>query len=71
MSVNDQDKTVQDGRALRKVALGTPSGLLAFGFGSGLSPFAPGTMGTLVAIPFAFLLKNLGDVGFLLALVLV
>ncbi len=22
------------------------------GFGSGLSPFAPGTMGTLVAIPF-------------------
>ncbi|MFK5987113.1 MAG: phosphatidylglycerophosphatase A [Pseudomonadota bacterium] len=24
---------------------------LAFGFGSGLSPFAPGTMGTLAAIP--------------------
>ncbi len=25
---------------------------LAFGFGSGLSPRAPGTMGTLVAVPF-------------------
>jgi phosphatidylglycerophosphatase A len=26
--------------------------ILATGFGSGLSPFAPGTMGTLVGIPF-------------------
>ena len=28
-----------------------PGHLLSFGFGSGLSPYAPGTMGTLVAIP--------------------
>lgn len=28
--------------------------LLAFGFGSGLSPKAPGTMGTLVALPLAW-----------------
>ena len=28
-----------------------PLHLLAFGFGSGLSPWAPGTMGTLVAVP--------------------
>jgi phosphatidylglycerophosphatase A len=70
MTINEKDKTVQDSKALRKVALGTPSGLLAFGFGSGLSPFAPGTMGTLVAIPFTFLLKGLGDAGFWLALVL-
>ena len=70
MTINEKEKTVPDSRALRKVALGTPSGLLAFGFGSGLSPFAPGTMGTLVAIPFTFLLKGLGDVGFWLVLAL-
>ena len=55
--------------AVRKVALGSPSGWVAFGFGSGLSPVAPGTMGTLVAIPFAFALKSLGPVGFWIVLV--
>ena len=45
--------------AVRRVALRTPAGILAFGFGSGLSRFAPGTMGTVMAIPFAFLLKSL------------
>jgi phosphatidylglycerophosphatase A len=53
-----------DPLAARKVALGSPSGWLAFGFGSGLSPVAPGTMGTLVAIPFTFALKGLGPTGF-------
>ena len=43
----------------KELALGTPSGFLAFGLGSGLSPIAPGTMGTLVAIPFAILLRDL------------
>jgi phosphatidylglycerophosphatase A len=56
--------------ALRKVVFGSPSGLLAFGFGSGLSPFAPGTMGTLAAIPFIFALKALGNPGFWIVLVL-
>jgi phosphatidylglycerophosphatase A len=28
-----------------------PARILAFGFGSGLAPFAPGTVGTLVAYP--------------------
>ena len=28
-----------------------PVHLLAFGFGAGLSPWAPGTFGTLVAVP--------------------
>ena len=32
-----------------------PSHLLAFGFGSGLAPVAPGTFGTLVGIPFFML----------------
>lgn len=36
-----------------------PVHLLAFGFGSGLSPKAPGTMGTLMAIPFFLLLSQL------------
>ncbi len=33
--------------------------VLAFGFGSGLSKFAPGTAGTLVAIPLVWLLSFL------------
>jgi len=44
---------------LRQVALRTPAGFFAFGFGSGLSHHAPGTAGTLAAIPFALLLKQL------------
>lgn len=35
-----------------------PGLLLAFGFGSGLSRFMPGTMGTLAAIPVYYLLIN-------------
>ena len=45
--------------AVRRVALGTPAGFVAFGFGSGLSRFAPGTVGTLAAIPFGLVLKSL------------
>ena len=41
------------------MALATPAGFLAFGFGSGLSPRAPGTVGTLAALPFAVLLVQL------------
>jgi len=70
MSSTEEDKAALQGKALRKVALGSPSGFLAFGFGSGLSPFAPGTMGTLVAIPFIFVLKSLGTVGFWVVLCL-
>jgi phosphatidylglycerophosphatase A len=36
-----------------------PLGLLAFGFGSGLAPLAPGTAGTLVAVPIYLLLREL------------
>lgn len=36
--------------------LRSPVHLLAFGFGAGLSPRAPGTVGTLVGIPFWFAL---------------
>lgn len=34
-------------------------GFLALGFGSGLAPRAPGTAGTLVAVPLAWFLKSL------------
>lgn len=40
----------------RQVALTTPDGFLAFGFGAGLLTRAPGTMGTLAAVPIAWLL---------------
>jgi len=36
-----------------------PLHFLAFGFGSGASPHAPGTAGTLVAVPVYLLLGNL------------
>jgi phosphatidylglycerophosphatase A len=35
----------------RGFAVSHPAHLVAFGFGAGLSPWAPGTMGTLVAWP--------------------
>lgn len=43
----------------KDIALKTPAGFLAFGFGSGLSPFAPGTFGTLMAIPLYLALIQL------------
>ena len=39
------------------LVLGTPVHLLAFGLGSGLSPVAPGTAGTIAAIPLWLLLQ--------------
>ncbi len=33
--------------------------MLALGFGAGLSPVAPGTAGSLAALPLAFVLKHL------------
>ena len=47
-----------------------PVHLLAFGFGSGLAPKAPGTVGTLPAIPIYLLLQPMGlmyySIGFIL-----
>ncbi len=42
---------------------------LALGFGSGLSPYAPGTAGTIAAVPLVALLLWLGNI-YLLAFVL-
>lgn len=48
-----------DSHKTRQVALTTPTGFLAFGFGSGLAPKAPGTFGTLAAIPLYLLMAQL------------
>jgi len=59
MKTTERGETESASPALSRVAFGSPAGLLAFGFGVGLSPVAPGTMGTLVAVPFVFALKSL------------
>src|SRR5258705_10916395 len=47
-----------------------PAHLIALGFGAGLSPVAPGTIGTLLAIPMAAALRSLlSDGAFALAIV--
>jgi phosphatidylglycerophosphatase A len=43
-----------------KVVLTDPVHLLAFGFGLGLSPVAPGTVGTLLGVLVAWMALNLG-----------
>ncbi len=43
-------------RLVKRVALQTPDGIVAFGFGSGLAPWAPGTFGSLAALlPYVLL----------------
>ncbi|MBT7307138.1 MAG: phosphatidylglycerophosphatase A [Gammaproteobacteria bacterium] len=42
-----------------KTVFTDPAHLFAFGFGSGLAPFAPGTFGTAAAIPFYLLMQSL------------
>lgn len=44
-----------------------PHHWLAFGFGAGLSPWAPGTLGTLVGVPLYLLLAPLPLEGYLAA----
>ena len=48
-----------------------PAHFIALGFGAGLAPAAPGTIGTLVAIPIALLLRaNTGDAAFIAVIVI-
>jgi phosphatidylglycerophosphatase A len=37
-----------------------PIHFFAFGFGAGLSPFAPGTFGTLIAVPIVLFVQQFG-----------
>lgn len=45
---------------IRPALLRDPIHLLAFGFGAGLSPYAPGTIGTLVAVPIVMFVAQFG-----------
>lgn len=45
-----------DRKSLFDVAMATPTGFLACGMGSGLAPVAPGTAGTIAALPFGVLI---------------
>lgn len=56
-------------RKLSPADLKDPVNFLALGFGSGLSTRAPGTMGTLVAIPLYLLLQPLPLIGYLAVVV--
>ncbi len=56
--------------SFNKTILTDPIHFLAFGFGSGLLPKAPGTWGTLIAIPIWFLLAQLSLEYYLLVTVL-
>ena len=45
--------------SIKPTLLKSPVQFLAFGFGSGLAPKAPGTFGTLAAVPLYWLLSQL------------
>lgn len=49
----------------KKVKLSHPAHFLGFGFGSGLIPLMPGTMGSLAAIPLIIAMSYLPLYGFL------
>ncbi len=55
---------------LTLISLKNPWHLLATGFGSGLSPIIPGTMGTLAAIPFYLLLAQLPLSWYIIAVII-
>ncbi|WP_420745259.1 phosphatidylglycerophosphatase A [Photobacterium damselae] len=52
------------------IKLSNPWHLLATGFGSGLAPIVPGTVGTLAAIPLYWVLGQLPFLLYLLAIVI-
>jgi phosphatidylglycerophosphatase A len=60
---------MKDSISTPKPDLRNPVHLLAFGLGSGLAPKAPGTCGTLAAVPF-FLLLQLLPLGIYLPVIL-
>jgi phosphatidylglycerophosphatase A len=49
-----------DSKNLARQVLTDPVHILAFGFGTGLAPFAPGTVGSLLGVLLAWLTLDLG-----------
>lgn len=56
---------------LNRKVMTHPVHFLAFGFGSGLAPFAPGTFGTLMAVPLYLLMMQLSLVPYLVLVAVV
>ncbi len=48
-----------------------PLHFIAFGFGSGAMPIAPGTFGTLIAIPFYLIMRPLPPIYYLIMLIVI
>lgn len=59
----------EEKRAQVAVDLRDPAHFIAFGFGSGLAPWAPGTFGTLAAVPLYLLLAQLPLAAYVAAVV--
>ena len=55
---------------LKRLSVRNPLHWLAVGFGSGLSPWAPGTLGTLAAVPLYLLVMHWPLWAYLLLLLL-
>lgn len=58
-------------KTLPKPNMSHPINLLAFGFGSGCAPFAPGTMGTLMAVALYLPMATLSNTWYLAVTALV
>jgi len=56
---------------LNRKVMTNPVHFLAFGFGSGLAPVAPGTFGTLMAIPLYLLMSQLSLIPYIVLVALV
>ncbi|MEO7917144.1 MAG: phosphatidylglycerophosphatase A [Dokdonella sp.] len=55
--------------AQRRAVLSHPAGWIALGFGTGLSPVAPGTVGSVAAALLWLPLREIGPVGLLLTII--
>ncbi len=56
---------------IHNTVLRNPIHFISFGFGSGLSPIAPGTMGTIVAIPIFLLVSDLPIIYYLTCVIFI
>ncbi len=52
---------------INQIVLRNPVHIISFGFGAGFAPIAPGTFGTLIAIPVYLLLASFSPIIYLLA----
>ncbi len=56
---------------IKQIVLRNPVHVLSFGFGAGLSPVAPGTIGTLVAIPIYLVLASFSTAVYLSSVIVI